>query len=116
MKSHFGVHLKQEFVPANVGRHDNSWQVLEAPGRGPLLIDQGVRGALHEDTGRRNVGQGGPFRPDESRDLVKGAVDLGPDISGMEALPLRIDGRSAGYLDQETSGCRMSAPREKAEP
>ena len=110
IKSHFGINFKQEFLPADVGHHDDRRQILKTPGRGPLLIDQGVLGALDEDAGRDDVGQGGPLLADEGSDLVKGAVDLGPDVAGIEAQPLLINGRGAGHLDQGDLGLPEERP------
>ena len=104
VKSHLRVHLKQEFIPANVGHHDNGRQVLQAPGRSPRLIDRGVLGALDKDAGRGDVCKAGALLADEGGDLVEGAVDLGPDVAGIEAPPLLINGRGAGDLDQGNVG------------
>ena len=100
LDSHFAVHFKKEFRSADVGHHNDGRQSLQAPGRGPFPINLGVLRMLDEDRGGDHICQGGPRLTKEHLNLLKGAVDLGSDIVGMEALSLFTYGRGAGDLDQ----------------
>ena len=108
---HLGVHLKQEFIPADVSHHDHGRGILETPGRSHLPIYLCVLRVLDKDRGCSHIAQGGPCLSEEHLDLVKGAVDLGLDIPVMKGPSVFVDGRSARHLDQGSLGfAHQSSP------
>jgi len=79
LDNHLGVHLKEEFRPADVGHHDHGREILKPPRGCSFPIHLGVLRVLDEDRGGGHIGQSGARLTEEHLDLVKGAVDLGSD-------------------------------------
>ncbi len=107
---------KQEFLPADIGHHNHGRDILKTPGCRTFPIYLGVLRVLDKDRGRGHITQGGPNLAEEHLDLVKGAVDLGPDIVGIEAPPVLVDGRGARHLDQGSLGFRNQGAPGKGGP